>query len=109
MIPVLAWLAFVLGAWICLGNFYLSFVSHPLHRLRGLSKESFHGASGAPFLGSILVGISLLHLHSINWMLPIGIGLILIDTGGIHWCAGVLIYLAFREQENDSCDGSESD
>jgi hypothetical protein len=43
-----AFAVFALGAFICLLNFYLSFVRYPLHRWRGLPKESYQWVSGFP-------------------------------------------------------------
>jgi hypothetical protein len=85
MTTALAWIAFALGALLCLTNFYLSFLSYPLHRLRGLPKESYCWKSGFPLFGSFCVGLSLFGLHTIPRMLPTAIVLIVIDTGGIHW------------------------
>jgi len=92
MSTILAWAAFVFGAFLCLTNFYLSFVSYPFHRLHGLPKESYRWNSGIPVFASLFVGLSLLGLHSLPGLLPIVVGLILIDTGGLHWCLGMVIY-----------------
>ena len=92
MSTTLAWLAVGLGALLCLINFYLSFIRHPLNRLRGLSKESHRWVSGFPLFGSLLVGLSLIVLHDLAGMVPVAVALILIDTGGIHWFVGTMIY-----------------
>jgi len=92
MITFLAWVAFVLGALVCLTNFYLSFLRYPFHRLRGLPKESYRWISGIPLLGSVFVGLALLDLHPLPGMLPAAIALIVIDTGGIHWFVGTMVY-----------------
>ena len=103
MITILVWVGFGVGAWVCLLNFYLAFLRYPLHRLRGLSKESYHWVSGVPILGSLFVALSLFELHSLAGMLPIGIGLIAIDTGGIHWFIGSMIhqFLQARKSRQD--------
>ncbi len=92
MRTVLSWLAFSLGGLVCLTNFYLSFLRYPLHRLRGLPRESYRWVSGIPLFGSLFVGLSLLVLHSLPGILPAAIVLIAIDTGGIHWFVGTTIY-----------------
>jgi len=92
MTTVLAWIAFALGALLCLTNFYPSFLRYPLHRLRGLPKESYRWVSGFPLLGSLLVALSLFNLHALPGMLPAAIVFIAIDTGGIHWFVGTMIY-----------------
>jgi hypothetical protein len=89
---VVAWIVFGLGAFLCVTNFYLSFLRYPLHRLRGLSKESYRWVSGFPLVGSLFVGLSLLGLHDLSGMIPVAVVLILIDTGGIHWFVGTMIY-----------------
>ena len=94
----LAWIAFVLGALLSLTNFYLSFLRYPLHRLRGLSKESYRWESGIPVFGSLFVGLSLFGLHSLPAMLPAAITIMVIDTGGIHWFIGIMIYQSLHEK-----------
>ena len=96
VLTFISWAAFLVGGFVCLLNFYLSWLSHPLHRLQGLSQESFRSRSGFPFIGSILVALSLLRLHSEPAAVPIAIGLIAIDTGGIHWFLGALIHHAWH-------------
>lgn len=99
---MLSWIAFGLGASLCLINFHLSFLRYPLHRLRGLPKESYRPVSGFPLLGSLLVALSLIELHGITWMIPVAVALILIDTGGIHWFVGSLIYRRVRGRNRDA-------
>jgi hypothetical protein len=96
VLTLISWAAFLVGSFVCLLNFYLSWLSHPLHRLQGLPPESFRSRSGFPFIGSILVALSLLRLHSEPAAVPIAIGLIAIDTGGIHWFLGAQIYHAWH-------------
>lgn len=101
VIAILAWTAFVVGGLLCLTNFYLSFLRYPLHRLRGLSRESYCWVSGMPLFGSLFVGLSLVDLHSLRGMLPVAIMLIVIDTGGIHWFVGSMIYYAVYENKQN--------
>jgi hypothetical protein len=98
VLAVLAWIAFCVGAWLCATNCYLSFVRYPLHRLRGLTRESYHWVSGIPLFGTLFVALALLSLHSTPWILPAGVALILADTGGIHWCVGTLIFHAHDDK-----------
>lgn len=93
------WILFGLGALLCFANFYLSFLRYPLHRLRGLSKESYHWVSGFPLFGSLFVALSLFGLHDIAAMIPVAIVLMLIDTGGIHWFVGSMIYQFVHERK----------
>ena len=97
---VMAWVAFGLGAVLCVTNFYLSFLRYPFHRLRGLSKESYHWVSGFPLVGSVLVALSLFRLHAFPFMLPLAFVLIAVDTGGIHWFAGTMIYHSVYAKKN---------
>ena len=96
VLTFISWAAFLVGGFVCLLNFYLSWLSYPLHRLRGLSPESFRSHSGFPLIGSILVVVSLVGLHSQFTVVPIAIGLIAIDTGGIHWFLGAQVYHAWH-------------
>ena len=96
VLTFISWAAFLVGGFVCLLNFYLSWLSYPLHRLRGLSPKSFRSHSGFPLIGSILVVVSLVGLHSESTVVPIAIGLIAIDTGGIHWFLGAQVYHAWH-------------
>jgi hypothetical protein len=69
-----------------------------LHRLRGLPKESYRWVSGFPLLGSLLVALSLITLHEVSGLIPVAMALILIDTGGVHWFVGSMIYRWVREK-----------
>lgn len=92
MNTTLAWIAFALGALLCLTNFYLSFLRYPLYRLRGLPKESYRWVSGIPLFGSLFVGLSLFGLSDLTGMVSVAVVLIVIDTGGLHWFVGTMIY-----------------
>ena len=95
----IVWILFGLGSLLCATNFYLSFLRYPLHRLRGLPKESYHRVSGFPLFGSLFVALSLLGLHDIPAMIPVAIVLMLIDSGGIHWFIGSMIYRFVHEKK----------
>jgi hypothetical protein len=99
MIATLSWFVFGLGALICLLNFYLSFLRYPIHRMRGLPRESFRWSSGFPLIGSLFVVLSLIGLHAQTDILPASIVLIAIDTGGIHWFAGSMLYQSFHAKK----------
>jgi len=98
-------LAFLVGAWICLFNFYLSFVRYPIHRLRGGSVEDFEWTSGIPMLGSLLVATAWLpwtrggasaacHVASC--------ALMLCDTCGPLWFFCVTAVMAWRRRGRTS-------
>ena len=96
MIDVLAWGALIVGGIISALNFYLSFCRYLLHRVRGGSRESYRAVSGVPLFGSLLVVLSIIWLHEVPWVLAVASIVIAIDTGGIHWLAGALIYQRLR-------------
>ena len=96
VLTFISWVALVVGGVLCLLNFYLSWLRYPLHRLRRRSKESYHSASGAPLVGSLLVALSMFVLRSVTAVVPVAIALIVIDTGGIHWLLGGQICRAWR-------------
>jgi len=80
-----------LGGAISVTNFALSFVRIPLLRARGVPRERIRFVSGFPVLGSALVAAALvLGLESRAARVAAWI-LILIDTGGLHWFAAVLL------------------
>jgi hypothetical protein len=101
MNPSLSWILLIVGGGLlCFVNFYLSFLRYPLHRLRGLPRSSYRWVSGIPLLGSLLVAISLVHFHSMASIMLPAIALIVIDTGGIHWFLGSMIYHSLRGKKN---------
>src|SRR6202795_4449569 len=99
MIDETAWLALLVGGLVCALNFYLSFCRYPLHRWGGGSRESYRWISGFPLVGSLLVALSLFKFYDLPWILTVALVLIAIDTGGIHWLVGVLIYQNFRQKK----------
>ena len=100
MSAIISWAGFIIGGCLCVLNFYLSFLRYPVHRLRGMPKESYRWVSGIPLFGSAFVALSLLHLLSSSPILAAGIVLIAIDTGGIHWFAGTMVYHARHGKKN---------
>jgi hypothetical protein len=100
MSALLSWAGFFVGGWLCALNFYLSFLRYPVHRMRGMPKESYRWVSGIPVFGSAFVALSLIRLHSFSLVLISGIVLIAIDTGGIHWFVGSMIYQARHGKTN---------
>ena len=101
MIDVFAWGALLVGGLVCALNFYLSFCRYALHRFRGGSRESYRWMSGFPLVGSLLVTLSIVKFYEVPWILTMALVLIAIDTGGIHWFAGVLIYQNLRRKRVD--------
>ncbi len=96
---IIAYILFSLGGFFCILNFYLSFLRYPLYRLSGGDKKEYKWVSGAPLLGSLFVGFSLLSHYDTKWMLILGLILIFIDTGGIHWFLATMFYYAiFRKK-----------
>ena len=88
LVPIL----FCLGGIICVMNFYLSFLRYPVFLLRGGRKSEFQWMSGAPLIGSLSVAVGLGYLYETGWILVTGPILILMDTGGLHWFLGTMLY-----------------
>ena len=89
---IIAYMLFGLGGFFCLLNFYLSFLRYPIYRLSGGRKQEYKWVSGAPALGSLFVGFSLLSQYLTNWIVILGVALILMDTGGLHWFLATIFY-----------------
>jgi len=97
LLPIL----FCLGSFICAMNFYLSFVRYPIFLLRGGRKSEYQWISGAPFIGSVSAAVGLVSLYETRWILIAGLLLILVDTGGVHWFLGSMLYRCLgRTDEN---------
>lgn len=105
-----AWVLFALFGYFCLINFYLSFLRYPIYIWRGHPKESYRFISGIPILGSLVVYFLLRHMDMPPVMQYVAIGLIAIDTGGIHWAVVSLIYHSlkalFNRVRRKDTDGS---
>ena len=73
----------VLGGFIALLNFYLSFLRYPIHK-RFHSDQPWHYVSGFPLIGTILLMVPTMCIGDSAWLwLPIAF--MLMDTGGPHW------------------------
>ena len=99
MLDVIALPALLVGGLVCALNFYLSFCRNLLHRLRGGARKAYRWKSGFPLVGSLLVALSIFNFYDVPWILTVALALIAIDTGGIHWFAGVMIYQNLRQKK----------
>jgi hypothetical protein len=86
--------AFLMGAYLCVLNFYLSFLRYPIHIRNGGTKESYKFVSGIPIFGSLFIYILLRNTNLPPAIFYLGVVLICIDTGGLHWGLGNMIYHA---------------
>ena len=96
MFDFLPYPLFALGAFFCGLNFYLSFLRAPLLRRKGVPPNEIRHVSGAPMIGSLFVLVGLPAVHAVPGLVPLGILLILIDTGGPHWFVGTMLFMAIR-------------
>jgi hypothetical protein len=94
----LAWVVFALGGFICLINFRI-FMEWAIYSLRKSKPDNYRTPSAIPILGSLLVFLMLKTLGSIPAAKVIGIALIVIDSGGIHWGLAGLPYILYREMQ----------
>lgn len=95
-INIAAWMLFALFGYLCLLNFYLSFLRYPIYIWRGYPKESYRFVSGIPVFGSLIVYFLLHHLDMPPAMQYVAIALIIVDTGGIHWAVASLLYYSLK-------------
>ena len=91
-----AWALFAIGGYLCLINFYLSFLRYPIYLWRGHPKESYRFISGIPVFGSLIVYLLLRHMDMPSAMHYVAMGLIAMDTGGLHWAIGNILYHSFK-------------
>jgi hypothetical protein len=95
-------LLFVIGTLATLLNFYLSFLRFPLHLARGGTAENYRFISGLPMFGSLSLWISapLLSAHPVAmWSALI---LSLLDTAGLHWFVGTMLYYSITHTPPNS-------
>ena len=92
-----AYILLGLGGFICALNIFLSFIL-PLIKMSG--RRESRTPSGVPIAGSFMLGVALF-LHPFPaWLRWMGIVLALLDTGGIHWFLGTLIYARYRSRDS---------
>ena len=88
---IILYILFIIGSLICFLNFYLSFLDYPV--------QKFKSISGLPLVGSLFVAISLIFLYKSNLLLTVGLILIAIDTGGIHWFLGITLFYYLKDKK----------
>jgi hypothetical protein len=95
VLEALAYPLFALGAFVCCLNFYLSCLRCPLSRLTG---GEYKHVSGFPLVGSLSVVIAVVILRGPSLLFWGGATLALLDTGGLHWFVGVILwaYVLYR-------------
>jgi hypothetical protein len=95
MAEISGWILLSLAAIVTALNFYLSFLSYPIHHLIGWQHRN---DSGLPMVGTIFCAAGLIFL----WRMPLAwacSGLIaLFDTGGVLW---LLFSTLFRPKRNN--------
>jgi len=90
-----------LGSLVCATNFYLSYVRYPVFFLTG-RKAEFQYVSGFPIVGSLIVTACLIFLQLPRWAVVAGIALALLDTGGIHWFLGSLLWHRMKDKSTQN-------
>ena len=95
VISLIKYALFVFAAWLCVLNFYLCFLRYPLYLRSGKPKESYKFISGIPVFGSLILYLLVRYTNLPSPVFYAGVVLIIIDTGGLHWALGNIIYHAF--------------
>jgi len=88
------WILFGFGGLLCVLNFYLSFLRGFVFMARGGRREDYRHISGFPGIASTSLAIAWF-----VWLRRLDSGpldlaaafLFLIDTGGLHWFAWVML------------------
>ncbi len=89
MYSVTLYLLFALGAWICLLNFYISFIRTSLLTALGRSPRR---VSGFPLFGSFVLAIIAATFWEKRGLALTALAIAALDTGGIHWFLGSLLW-----------------
>ena len=101
-LPLVIGLAlFVLGTLVTCVNVYTSFIRYPLHRWRGGTRDEFRWVSGVPLVGSLFLWLAALFLVGRPVLAWAALVMSLIDTGGLHWFAGTMLYMTFFRRSTD--------
>ena len=88
-----------IGGWICLTNFYLSYIRYFLFLRRGGKKDEYKFISGFPLIGSTVVALTLVIAKPEFWVSFFFILIAGLDTGGLHWFIGSQIYHALSRKK----------
>lgn len=93
-----AWVLFVFGTLISLGNFYTSCLRYPIFRMRGGDRADYRWVSGIPLLGSAALFIAALLFGYAGLTAACWLALLIavFDTAGLHWFAVVMLYAMMR-------------
>lgn len=91
----LAAAVFILGGVICVANFWL-FLQWAVPSLRKPTPVPQRPVSALPIIGSLLVFLMLRTFGSVPAVMVLGVVLIMIDAGGIHWGLLGLPYVAYQ-------------
>jgi hypothetical protein len=89
VVEILGYVLFALGAIVSCLNFYLSVVRYPLYKLLGLE---YRWVSGLPLFGSLLLIVAVVILQESPFLFWSGLVIAIIDTGGLHWFAAVMLW-----------------
>ena len=90
MREILGYALFALGAFVSCVNFYLGFLRYPFCKLLG---REYKWDSGLPLFGSLFLVIAVVMLRDSPVLFWGGIIIALFDTGGLHWFAGVMLWM----------------
>jgi len=77
-----------------------------IYCLRKSKPENYRTRSAIPIIGSLLVVLMLRTLGSIPAAKVIGIALIVVDSGGIHWALAGLPYILYRQMRKRKIESS---
>src|SRR4051812_25910506 len=92
----LSYTLFAIGSLICFLNFYLSILRYPVYWALGWKYE---WVSGLPVFGSLILLFAAISFHDSPLMFWSGIVMALLDTGGLHWFLGIMLYMLLFPRE----------
>jgi hypothetical protein len=83
-------------------NFYLSFLRYPLLRCLGKAPADIPWVSGIPLCGSLLLWIGAAFFAGKPVVLGTVLAISLLDTGGLHWFAAMMLCQSLFRGNQDS-------
>jgi hypothetical protein len=89
VLTVIAYSLFLVGGLCSLLNFYLSFLRYPLYKFL---RREYRWESGIPLFGSLFLATGVALLWSNAAVFWLGVVLVAIDTGGLPWFIGVMLW-----------------
>ena len=88
-----AYVTFAYGCYVSLINFYFKFLHCPTVCFLGRKADDSKSSSLIPIIGSLLITVSIYSVAGMPWLFWGGVVCAILDTGGVHWLAAMILFM----------------